>query len=169
MTDDDPDGTEFCMKFGKDMTQAQKDAWVAEENKKTMDELDARESKIAAEDKARDEETKLVAAANETCHGTENWSACGDNSGVIGSLAYGEISVACEHAADAQARYGTPVLPWLPFREPVTGDSAIKAGIITVSEHNATFQNQFGAAQHVTLFCSYNFNAKTAEVTVIPK
>jgi hypothetical protein len=40
------------MKFGKDMTQAQKDAWVAEENKKTMDELDARESKIAAEDKA---------------------------------------------------------------------------------------------------------------------
>lgn len=36
MTDNDPDGTEWCVKSGKGMTQAQIDAWYAEDAKEQV-------------------------------------------------------------------------------------------------------------------------------------
>ena len=42
MTDDDPDGTEYCVKSGKGMTQAQIDAWYAEDAKKHAAEMHAK-------------------------------------------------------------------------------------------------------------------------------
>jgi hypothetical protein len=169
-TDHDPDGTEWCVKSGKGMTKAQIDAWFVEEGKRMSAEVAAAANEAAG--KARAEEDKRIEAANKACASNyDDWKTCGDNAGVMKTKAYGEIAVACRNAADARARFGTPVWPsWGPFQGgPIFGDSALKTGIITVREDDATFQNQYGAMAHVVVLCSYNFNNQTAEVTIMEK
>jgi hypothetical protein len=122
----------------------------------------ATETKAAAED-------KRIEAANAACRGTENWKACGDNSGVLGSLAYGEIAVACEHATEAQARYDIKwPSGWLSsmFHTSWGGNSALTTGKIIVFETGAKFQNMFGAMQQGVISCEYDFNTKTATVEI---
>jgi hypothetical protein len=48
-TDNDPDGIEWCVKFGKGMTQAQIDAWYVEEGKRLQASVEATAKKAAVE------------------------------------------------------------------------------------------------------------------------
>jgi hypothetical protein len=153
---------EVCIKSSKGMSEAQIEAWLADYNIKIRAEYSARQEEVKLKDAA---EAKRVDAANEACKISSDWKSCGDNYGVIGSLAYGAISVSCERAAEVQAQYNTE-WPRLPFRTTNNGSDALATGKIVVFEDRAKFQNVFGAMARVSIMCEYDLNAKTAAVTI---
>ncbi len=163
----DEPGSEACLQWSRGMTQDQKDAWWADRDRHWNGAEEVEEMAAAAKAAAED---KRIEAANATCRGTENWKACGDNSGVLGSLAYGEIAVACEHATEAQARYDIKWPSWWlsnsTFHTSWGGNSALTTGKIIVFETGAKFQNMFGAMQQGVISCEYDFNTKTATVEI---
>jgi hypothetical protein len=82
------------------MTQEQKDAWWADRDRhwngaEEVEEMTAAAAKATAED-------KRIEAANAACRGTENWKACGDNSGVLG------CSARCNRALSLANTTSTP-------------------------------------------------------------
>src|ERR1700730_5784913 len=168
MTDNDDDGTEFCVKSGKGMSQAQLDEWYLQDAKKKEDarhkEAEARNEKIAAEQKQA--EQKQIEAANEACLSNGDWKTCGDNSGVMKVAGqYGEVAVTCKEAANTQAKYGTPVWPLLPFQSHNGGKSALTTGKMSFIENDAQFQHM----AHVMVTRDYDLNTQTAIVQIEEK
>src|SRR5579863_4931411 len=58
--------------------------------------------------------SKSSGATSSACG--SDWSKCSDNEDMANHYSgWTKITVACQTAADNQARYGTPKWPWLPF------------------------------------------------------
>jgi hypothetical protein len=100
----------------------------------------------------------------------EDWHKCTDNADLINNSGK-QISMAyaCRDEANKQAKYGDPTWPWafLMFGTFHKGDNYPKTGIVTLIEHDARFQNGFGAMAHVNVTCTYDLNAKTVTNVVV--
>jgi hypothetical protein len=83
MTDNDDDGTEWCVKSGKGMSQAQIDAWYLQDAQKTLTKEAARHKEAEARNEKIAAEQQVIEAANAACLANDDWKTCGDNAGVM--------------------------------------------------------------------------------------
>jgi len=89
-----------------------------------------------------------------------DWTKCADNSDIVNN--YSGMSAAqvdCKLQAEDHATYGTPEWPWLPFSHFYPGTN-YSAGIATLIEPKAKFQNGFGAMAHSRVVCIYDLRTK---------
>jgi len=106
----------------------------------------------------RTPEQAAIEAAQKACN--DDWRKCADNTMLANSLnpIYGHARAACRIAADAQAKYGTPVWPWIKFSSYRYGIDYITTGNAVLIENDAQFQNGFGAMVHSRVICTYDMN-----------
>jgi hypothetical protein len=65
-------------------------------------------------------------------------------------------STTCQMRAEDRAKYGETEFPWTPFGSAKVDGSNLRQGRIVLVEHDAQFQNGFGAMQNVTVECHYD-------------
>jgi hypothetical protein len=100
-----------------------------------------------------------------------DWTKCSDNEDVVNNYGkWSEVEVDCKMQAEKQARYGTPVWPWLAFGSFYKGTNYVSSGIAVVIEPDAQFQNGFGAMVHSQVECTYDLGARRAiSVDISPR
>jgi hypothetical protein len=100
-----------------------------------------------------------------------DWSRCADNADIVNNYSnYSNAQVACKEAANARARYGDPVWPWLYFSTFEKGTDYVTSGTATLIEPDAEFQNGFGAMEHSRVICSYDLRAQqVVNLDVVPR
>jgi len=115
------------------------------------------------------ENSNAPVSAEDACH--DDWHKCTDNSMLVNHWS-GETaaSIACEGAADEQAKWGHPTFSTIPFPTFRGGNDYVKNGLMVISDKDTAFQNGFGAMERVTAVCAYDLNAgKVAELDVVPR
>lgn len=102
--------------------------------------------------------TITSASAAPSC--ATDWTLCTDNGDMANHyLQWSDARAACDVAAEQDAAYGSPKLPWLSFSSFYRGNS-YSSGIAVLSEHDAQLQNQYGAMVHTELVCRYDLRAE---------
>jgi hypothetical protein len=101
---------------------------------------------------------------------TNDWSKCTDNAELANHYSgWTKVQAYCKVEAANEARYGTPVWPWIPFGSYLPGNDYVTTGIAVAIEQDAQFQNGFGAMAHSTVTCKYDLRAdKVLSVEVEP-
>jgi hypothetical protein len=90
-----------------------------------------------------------------------DWAKCADNEQLANSYSqWTKAQVACKFEANAQAKYGTPTWPWLPFGRFYKGKDYVSSGRAVLIEPDAQFQNGFGAMVHSEVTCAYDLRAQ---------
>jgi hypothetical protein len=100
----------------------------------------------------------------------DDWSKCTDNEQLVNHYSgWTKVQAYCKVEAENEARYGTPVWPWIPFGSYSRGDDYVKSGVAVAIEPDAQFQNGFGAMAHSTVTCRYDLrNDRVLSVSVEP-
>jgi hypothetical protein len=97
-----------------------------------------------------------------------DWRQCVDNADLMNN--FGDISrgsLSCEYAAKKLAKYGSPSFPFFSFSRFRRGDDYVRAGLATLIEPEAMFQNGYGAMVHSVVTCKYDLNSqKVVDVSV---
>ncbi len=116
------------------------------------------------------EQSDKAEKENPTC--ISDYTKCMDNEELIrrhtapnGAF----MSVACQMTAERMAKYGKPKFSFVPFGSYFDGRSYIDTGTAVLLDHNAQFQNGFGAYQNVTARCEYDLKNDTTTVELISK
>jgi hypothetical protein len=105
--------------------------------------------------------------SNPTC--VSDYTKCADNDEVVNhhqSRNKSFISVECEAAAKAAARYGKPDLPFLAFHNYAKGRSFIDNGSAVLQEPNAAYRNAFNALENVVVTCTYDLKNDIASIEI---
>jgi hypothetical protein len=93
-----------------------------------------------------------------------DYHRCADNGQLLRDYEHAfDVKFFCKREATARASYGEPQWPSRDadtFQYHYSGDSYVKTGQATVIEHDARFQNGFGAMVHSTVTCTYDLNTK---------
>lgn len=99
-------------------------------------------------------------AAIEACR--TDWTKCKDNKDIANhnGMDYAHARSECRHAADQQAKFGTPEWSWYTFGTFQTGNSALVTGEMILVDRDVKFANGFGAMAHVTVTCLYDLRNK---------
>jgi DNA-directed RNA polymerase subunit RPC12/RpoP len=116
---------------------------------------------------SEDSTKKAKEAANPTC--VSNWHLCKDSADFVdhfnGKMGdhddwdWNGIGIQCKDAAEAEARYGSPVWPSMSFGHYHAGDDYVRSGVAVAFEPDAQFQNGFGAMVHSHVTCQYDLSA----------
>ena len=86
-----------------------------------------------------------------------DWTRCTDNADLVNNYSnWVSVQVRCKSEATKQARYGTPVWPWLSFSTFLKGTDYVATGRVVEIENDAQFQNGFGAMVHSEVRCIYD-------------
>lgn len=101
----------------------------------------------------------------------KDWHDCADNEALAAAInvTYMHARTGCKMAAESQAKYGTPQWPWFAFHAFLPGDDYIKTGKAVLIEHDAQFQNAFGAMQHVRVICTYDMTKDSDDAFALPQ
>lgn len=96
-----------------------------------------------------------------TCNA--DWRQCSDNSDLMNHFAdITRGTVSCQYAAKKLAKYGSPAFPFFSFSNFRPGSDYVSTGVAVLIEHDAQFQNGYGAMEHTTVSCRYDL--KTQQV-----
>ena len=100
----------------------------------------------------------------------DDWSKCASNEELVNHYSgWAKVQAYCKVEATNEARYGTPVWPWIPFGSYLPGNDYVTTGVAVAIEQDAQFQNGFGAMAHSTVTCRYDLrNDKVLSVDVGP-
>jgi hypothetical protein len=101
-----------------------------------------------------------------------DWSKCTDNEQMVNYFGgWSRAQDACKDAANRRALYSTPVWPHNYFTFYFSRSEAydyVKSGTAILIEHDAQFQNEYGAMEHKRVECAYDLRAqKVAEVFLL--
>ena len=101
----------------------------------------------------------------------DDWHKCSDNSMLVNHWK-GEMdaAIACERAADDQAKWGHPTFSTVPFPSFRGGNDYVPNGAMILIDKDTAFQNGFGAMERVTAMCAYNLKTgKVVDLEIVPR
>ena len=98
-----------------------------------------------------------------------DWKKCADNIQMVNNLANdSEVKDLCKESVKKQILYGDVRYSQTPFNKFPVGKDFIERGKVDLFDEEAQIQNQFGAWQHVVLFCEYDLSTKDTVSIINP-
>jgi len=106
-----------------------------------------------------DRDAQEAESAHPTCK--TNWKLCKD----IDDLSAHNTNLLspqymCRERANSLAKYGEPKWSTIYFANRNARADFKTTGVVTLTDTDAQFQNQFGAYAHVMVVCTYDLNAQ---------
>ncbi|MDA1335228.1 MAG: hypothetical protein O2794_04470 [bacterium] len=94
-----------------------------------------------------------------------SYSSCRNNSDLVNNWEkMSTVRVACQMAAEKNAKYGSPDWPWVAFGNYAEGNDYAKEHQIRLQDNEVKFQNGFGAMVKTSVKCFYDLRTQKADV-----